>query len=173
MVVISYNHGFDIPANEPRRAFYNNPIYPTVVFDGTDVVFEPNPDAYDSVFAGHIRFAKSSAPAYNLMLSGSVTQSNAIVNIKITPVDTIHHESTYAFLAVCEDSLRGILSSSFFYNYVIQQLYSFPISLFLTDSLDTTITFTHTIAPVNLRTVLFVQQLSSQKILQAVEKRFN
>lgn len=172
LVIISYNHDFDIPTNESRRQFYtvSLPDEPIVCFDGTDRVFEPNPAAYYTTFNQHIQAAKSVVPSYNLKLSGNATVSNGQLQIKILPADTLQRDSVAAFVAICEDGVRGNLGGSF--NYVIRQFYAFPANISYPDSIDTTVTFSHSI-PINLMSgVLFVQDLNSKKVLQATKTEF-
>jgi len=169
-VIISYHHSFDIPSNAVRRELYENPVYPTVIFDGTDKQFVTDPSLYDSMFNQSIQVAKSSTPLFNLELNGTVTASNGSLSIKISPADTFHYDSVYAFIIICEDSVRGIARD---FNYITRQLYSFPVNLFFPDSMDTTITFIHTIPVEKMRAVLFMQNLNTKKVLQAVGKKFN
>jgi hypothetical protein len=169
-VIISYNHAFDIPESEARRQLYDMPVYPTVVFDGTDKQFISDPSLYDSLFNQSIQVAKSAAPLYNLELNGMATPSTGSLSIKIWPADTLHYDSVYAFVAICEDSLRGIVRD---FNYVARQLYSFPVDLFFPDSIDTMITFSHTTSPDKMRAVLFIQKLDTKNVLQAIGKKFN
>lgn len=172
MVIISYNHSFDIPENEIRRQLYTValPDEPIIYFDGTDRVFEPNPFAYDSTFNQHIQVAKSVTPVYNLNLDGSATSNTGNLHIKITPADTLHRDSVNAFVAVCEDSVAGDLGGLF--NYVVRQLYTFPVILTYPDSLDTIINFTHSIPVDKMTGVLFVQDMNTKKVLQAIKSKF-
>ncbi|MEO0082965.1 MAG: hypothetical protein ABIK33_01065 [candidate division WOR-3 bacterium] len=172
MVIVSYNHSIlpTLPEIALRQQFYGIASYPTVVFDGTDVVFEPNPNAYDSVYTQHIHVAKSVVPNYNLKLFGYAGNNTGELQIKISPADTLRHDSVYAFVMVCEDSVRGSMGG--YFNYIIRQFYSFPINLFYPDSFDTTITFSHSIPTNKMRGVLFVQDVGSKKVLQAIKTNF-
>lgn len=171
-MIISYNHSIlpVLPQIEERKEYYGIPIYPTLNFDGTDVVFEPNANAYDTTFNQHIQTARSAIPVYNLELNGTATASSGNLHVKIAPADTFQYDSVYAFVAVCQDSVRGDLGGWF--NYVIRQFYQFPISLMFPDSLDTTLTFTHSIPVDKMRGVLFVQNLQTKKVLQAIKTEF-
>jgi hypothetical protein len=160
----------ELPQIEERVLYYIAQPFPTLVFDGTDKVFEPNSNAYDTVFNQHIQIAKSAAPVYNLTLNASATSSNGTLNINISPADTLYHDSVYAFVAVCEDSANGDLGGIF--NYVIRNFYTFPVNLIFPDELDTTITFSHSIPVDKMRGVLFVQDVHSKKVLQAIKKQF-
>ena len=171
-MVISFNHSCppELPQIEERVLYYIAQPYPTVVFDGTDKVFEPNINAFDTVYNQHIQAAKSIAPIYNLTLNGSVTSNTGTLHINISPADTLQHDSVYAFVAVCEDSAAGDMGGIF--NYVIRNFYSFPINLIFPDELDTTITFSHSIPVDKMRGVLFVQDVHNKKVLQAIKKHF-
>ncbi|MCX8014966.1 MAG: hypothetical protein N2748_03005, partial [candidate division WOR-3 bacterium] len=130
----------------------------------------PNPNAFDSVYSQHIQIAKSVVPNYNLKLSGTASIGTGELQIKISPADTLRHDSVYAFVVVCEDSIRGSLGD--YFNYVIRQFYSFPINIFYPDSFDTTFTFSHSIPINKMRGVLFIQNLASKKVLQAIKTNF-
>jgi hypothetical protein len=143
---------------------------PTLVFDGTDMVREENIDAYYSTFLQHFLIAKSTAPLYNLSLNGVVSTNSGTLHVKVMPADTLYHDSTNAVVVICQDSVQGMLGPQ---NWIASQFYTFPVSLFYPDSLDTTITFTHSI-PVNKITgVLFMQDLNSKKVLQATKIKFS
>jgi hypothetical protein len=88
------------------------------------------------------------------------------VQIKITPADTLAHAFCQAFVAICQDSLPGN------FNYVLRQLYSFPVNLVYPDSLDTTIVFTHSIPINKMNSVLFMQDMNTKKVLQATKTKF-
>ncbi|MEO0074652.1 MAG: hypothetical protein ABIK31_00885 [candidate division WOR-3 bacterium] len=172
IVIVSYNHSVqpELPQIQERMNYYNILAYPTVVFDGTDVVFENNPNAYDTVFNQHYIVAKSIVPSYNLELTGSVTVNSGQLHLKIGAADTIRHDSVYAFIAICEDSIRGDLGGTF--NFVVRQLTTIPINVSYPDSLDTIINFNHNIAPPKMRGVVFLQDRQSKKILQAIKTKF-
>ena len=159
-----------LPQIAERKQYYDIPIYPMLVFDGTDVLFEPNLNAYDSVFNQHIQVAKSFAPIFNLSLEGNATPSSGNLHIKITPADTLHHDSVFAFVTVCEDSVLGDMGGRF--NFVIRQFYTFPIDFVYPEELDTTITFSHSIPIDKMRGVLFVQDVHTKKVLQAIKSKF-
>lgn len=170
-MIISYNHSFSpvLPEIEERKQYYGVQLYPTVVFDGSDVVFEPNPNAYDTTFNQHIQAAKSVTPIYNLHLNAFATSTTGTLEIAIVSADTLHHDSVFAFVTVCEDSITGLVGT---FNYVIRQFYTFPINLFYPDSLDTTITFSHSMPVNKMRGVLFMQDMHSKKVLQAIKSMF-
>jgi len=158
-----------MPEYFARHQLYGNPATPTVVFDGTDIVFEPNPDVFDSVFNQHIVVARSFVPSFNLNLTGSATASSGNLHIKINPADTLYHNSVFAYVAICEDSIAGMMRA---FNYVVRKLYSFPVNLFFPDSLDTIINFTHSIPVNKMSGALFIQDMNTKKILQAIKTRF-
>lgn len=171
-MITSYNHTVQpvLPQIQERMNYYSVQLYPTVVFDGTDVVFEPNANAYDTTFNQHIQTAKSFVPTYNLELNGTASSISAQLQIKISPADTLPHDSIYAFVTICEDSVIGDLGGRF--NYVIRQFLTFPVNLFYPDSLDTVINFSHSIPINKMRGVVFVQDIHSKKVLQAIKTNF-
>lgn len=162
-----------------RKAFYSIPLPPiipdaTVCFDGTDKVIVDSPgfppeSTYYQVYAQHIISAKSYPPAYNLSLNGSATSNSGNLNLKILPADTLIRNSVLAFVAICEDSVSGMTKD---FNYVVRKLFSFPVNLVYPDSLDTVITFQHSISQNRMTGVLFLQDMNTKKVLQAVKTRF-
>ena len=145
-------------------------LSPTLVFDGTDVAFEPNQNAYDTTFNQHIQAAKSVVPIYNLSLEGTATNNTGSLHVRILPADTLVHDSVYALIAICQDSVIGDLGG--IYNYTVKGLSSFPVNIFYPDSMDTTIIFSHS-APIDkLRAVLFMQDMHSKKVLQTTKYEF-
>jgi hypothetical protein len=170
LAIISYNRTFS-PAeiDTVRSNVYQNPVVPTLVVDGTDKVFESNINAYESTFTSHIRVAQSITPIFNLHLEAQATTTIGDLEIKIVAADTVPNDTILAFVAVCQDSIHGLAKD---FNYVCQKLYSFPVYLSYTDSLDTIINFIHSM-PVNKMTgVLFVQDINTKKVLQAIKTKF-
>jgi hypothetical protein len=135
-----------------------------VIFDGTDRVFESNPDMYFTVFNQHIIAAKADTPLFNLTFSASSTADSTYLQIKIVATDTIPNDLIHAFIAITEDSIHGM---SKHFNYVCEQMESFEVNLVYPDSLDTTIVFTPAIPISRRRAVLFVQDMDTKKILNA------
>ncbi len=170
MAIISYNHTQgNVAAIDPRLNFYGRPIYPTVIFDGTDEVFEPNSNVYFTTYNDHIIAAKSITPEFNLDLTATATQNAGNIEIQIVTADTITGGDMIAYAVICEDSLPGMLGP---FNYVCQQLYTFPVDLVYPDSLDTNIVFNHALQVDQMTAVVFVQDTTSKKVVQAITKRF-
>lgn len=180
MVVISYNYSFTpIEIDTARKAFYSIPLPPTVpeatiCFDGlgpyvVDAPGFPPESTYYQVYNQYIITAKTRPPAYNLSLTGSVTSTTGRLHLKILPADTLVRTSVYTFIAVCEDSVPGFEKN---FNYVIRKLYKFPISLVYPDSLDTIINFQHSISPAKMTGVVFLQDIRTKEVLQAIKTRF-
>jgi hypothetical protein len=169
---VSFNHTFS-PATitDPRSELYGFPVYPTVVFDGTDEVFEPNPDAYFTTYNDHMIAAKTDTPKYNLELTATATANAGNIQLRIVTADTIPDDLIMAYAAICQDSIPGIFLPDPF-NYVCQQLHSFPIDLVYPDSLDTTIVFNHSIPVERMWAVVFVQDMDTKKIMHAITKQF-
>jgi hypothetical protein len=175
LVIISYNHTFDIPENITRRQWYLGQTfsYPKLIVDGVvvpiDVPSYPPESSYYTTYNQHIVSAKSYVPGYNLYLDGTATSSSGNLHIKIVPADTLHRDSVYAFVAVCEDSVLGDLGSRF--NFVCRKFYSFPINIVYPDSFTTSINFSHSIPIGKITGVLFVQNLNTKEVLQAIKTK--
>jgi len=171
LVIVSYNYTFDT-IGDSRRSFYQvlQSDDPIVIFDGTDAVVPgPNTNAYVTTFITHINVAKSALPSFNLRLNASASSNTGSMQISILPTDTLSHPLCQAMVEICEDSVSGISKD---FNYVVRQIYSFPINITFPDSLDTTITFSHSIPVAKMNGVLFVQDMSTKKILQATKAKF-
>jgi len=170
LAIISYNHTFSSQAViGPRDSLYLSPIYPTAIFDGTDEVFEPDPSAFFTTYDAHIVAAKADTPSYNLNLTATATVNAGDLQIRIVTADTIPSGQMIAYVAICQDSLRG-LSKNF--NFVCQQMYNFPVDLAYPDSLDTVITFDHALPVDKMRAVVFVQDMNTKKIMHSITKQF-
>jgi hypothetical protein len=156
---------------DQRRTFYQilTQDDPMVIFDGTDPVFEPNPSAYITTYTAHISAAKSIAPSFNLNLSAVASVNTGSLQISILPADTFLHLSCRAFVEICQDSVLGVSKD---FNYVARQIYSFPVNIVYPDSLDTTIVFTHSIPIEKMNGVLFIQDINTRKVLQAIKAKF-
>ena len=154
---------------DPRLDFYNRPIYPTVIFDGTDEVFEQNPNAYFTTYDAHIVVAKSDTPHFNLELTATATANAGNVQLKIVTADTIPAGPKIAYVVICQDNIPGMLG---LFSYVCQDLYDFPMSLVYPDTLDTNIVFSHNIPVDQMTAVVFVQDTTSKEVMQAITKQF-
>ncbi len=91
--------------------------------------------------------------------------------MRIITADSIPEDLVLAFVAICQDSIPGVLIQRDF-NYVCQQLENFPLDLVYPDSLDTTITFSHAIPVDHMRAVVFIQDMDTKEILHAITKEF-
>ena len=173
LAVISYNHTFCPAAIVDQRSLFYGigiPDYPTVVFDGTDEVFEPNPDAYLTTYGDHIQAAKADTPQYNLELTATATPNTGTLQLTIVTADTIPAGDMLTHIAICQDSIHGALLP--FFNYVCQQLHSFPLDLVYPDTLDTNIIFNHGLPVEHMRAVVFIQNMDSKKVMHAITKDF-
>jgi hypothetical protein len=158
-----------------RSSFYGSPIYPTAFFDGTDEVFEQDPNAFITTYNAHIYAAKANTPIYYFELTAAATTITGDVQVTIATTDTMPEGQMFAFVAICQDSVRGILKD---FNYVCQELYSFPLDLVaIPDTLDTvyfdtTITFNHAMPIDKMRAVVFVQNMDTKEIMHSATKQF-
>jgi hypothetical protein len=173
LAIISYNHTFS-PVNiqNERESLYGISVlnYPTIVIDGTDEVFESNPDAYLTTYNSHIQAAKADTPQYNLELTTTATQNAGNMQLRIITTDSIPAGNILTYVAICQDSIPGFASPSF--NYVCQQLFSFPLDLVFPDTLDTTIVFSHSVPVEQMTAVIFIQNMDTEKVMHAITKHF-
>lgn len=149
--------------------YYGSPLYPTSIFDGTDEVFEPNPDLYFETYSQHIVAAKADTPLYNLELTATATTNTGSLQLKIITADTIPDNQILAFVAISQDSVHGLLKE---FNYVCLQLENFAVDLVYPDTLDTTIIFNHAIPVDQMRAVVFIQDMDTKAVLSAIASEF-
>jgi hypothetical protein len=144
------------------------------IFDGTDVVFESQMNAYDSVFAQHVDVARGYQPLFNLYIeSATATPSTADLAVRIVTADTIPEDEIALFYTITEDSLPpyGVPPFMTFYR-VCRQQYSFPLSLAYPDSIVDTLSFSHAIPADKMKAVVFVQDITTKEVLQSVITSF-
>lgn len=154
-----------------REVFYNTGLaVPFVIFDGTNVVWEQNPANYDSVFRQAIEVARTTPPYFNLYINdATASPSTGNLDITIITADTIPQGEMIAYVAILQDSLPGAYTT--FYK-LCQELYTIPLELAYPDTLDTVLTFAHTI-PVNyMSAVVFVQDTLSKEVMQTIRSPF-
>lgn len=170
IAIVSYNHTYCDPAVfSERDSLYGTPIWPTAIFDGTDQVFEQDPSAFITTYTSYITAAKADTPRYNLDLTATATANAGDLQIMIITTDTIPAGQMLVFAAICQDSVRGFLKD---FNYVCEELYRFPIELSYPDTLDTAITFNHTMPIDKMRAVVFVQNMDTKEIMHSATKQF-
>ncbi len=169
LAIISYNETFISAEVHERLDYYGNPVDPTVIFDGDDEIFVEDPGSFVQTYEQHITAAQADTPSFNFGITATASDSSGTVWLHIGPTDTLSEGSLMAFVAICEDSVDGVLKD---FNYVCRYLYEFPINLSFPDSLDTTIVFTNTLNPTKMRAVAFVQDLDTKKVMQAITKKF-
>lgn len=166
--MISYHVGQTYQSTEARERedFYDTGLAtPFVIFNGTYVAWEQNPSNYDSVFTENIEAARTQPPYFNIYVdSAYASPSTGTFDLRIITADTIPEGNVVGFIAVLEDSLPGAYTE---FMHVCRALYQFPVTLVYPDTLDTTITFSHSIPPHNLKTVVFIQDLDTKEVMQA------
>jgi len=162
---------YNNPAADEREAFYNTGLAPWYVFfDGPDVVWEPDPGKYDSLFAARIEIARTATPYFNLYINNATASpSTGSIDLTIVTADTIPDDEIIAYVAILQDSLPGAYTT---FMYICQELYSFPVELTYPDTFDTIITFSHAIPVQNMKTVVFVQDIDTREVMQSIISPF-
>jgi len=173
LVVISYHpyNTYQNPVAVAREAFYNTGLPPPyVIFDGTIVAWEQNPADYDSVFRHAIEVARTVIPYFNLYINNATASpSTGNLGFTIITADTIPEGEIIAYVAILQDSLPG---SYITFQKVCQELYAFPLELTFPDTLDTALTFAHTIPVDKMSAVIFVQDTLSKEVMQSIGSSF-
>ena len=171
LAVICYHVHFEYstPEAEERWAFYDSVIIPSVVFDGTEKVFVEFPP-FEEIYRDYIDLARGVTPYFNLYISNATASPDTgSINLRIVTADTIPDDEIVAFVSILEDSLPG--SYGTFY-HVCRYLYQFPVTLTYPDSFDTTIIFSHNIRVDKMSTVVFIQDMDTKEVLQAIIEKF-
>jgi len=160
LALIAYNSDFtDSVFENMRKKLYEPFSEPQFIVDGTKITT----DSIMSIYTSSIDAARSYIPSFNLTLDAQGTATDGSVTIKILNVDSsLVMDSIFTIIAVCQDSVEGILKHGF--NYVCRSLFSFPISVPYADSTDTTLTFTHAYPLEKLHAVAFIQNLKQSSI---------
>ncbi len=170
IAIVSYNHTFgNLAVINLRDSLYSTPVYPTAVFDGTDEVFELDPNLFITTYTAHIMAAKADTPSYNLDITATATPTAGDIAITIVTADTIPAGQMIAYAAVCQDSIRGFTRD---FNYVVQEMFSIPLDLAYPDTLDTVITFSHALPVDKMRAVVFVQNMDTKKVMGSIIRHF-
>ncbi|MCX7994674.1 MAG: hypothetical protein N3A65_02725 [candidate division WOR-3 bacterium] len=173
LVVVCYHASgpYMIPKAKEREDFYNTGYTePFVVFDGTDAVFEPDPNKYDSIYNIHYQLARTNTPYYNLTIDSAITEpSIARFKLKIVAADSIPSGEINAFVAITEDSLRGAYGT--FYR-VCRALYEFPVELQYPDSMIKYFEFSHNIPASKMRATVFIQNKGTKEVMQTISTKF-
>jgi len=114
--------------------------------------------------------AKADTPTYNIELTPTATAAAGNMEITVVTADTLPAGQMIAYAAVCEDSIPGIFKRE--YNYVVQEMFDFPIALVYPDTLDTVITFTHSLPVDKMHAVFFIQNMDTKEIMHSATKKF-
>lgn len=176
MAIISYNTDFvDSSIANLREHFYQVGFdHPSLWADG---IKAPGDDS--TAFVGTINTARSVPPKFNITLTAQATASDGSIELNVITVDSFMTadsfqtaDSIYAFIAVCQDSVHGNQKD---FNYICRRLYFFPIAVPYPDTLDTTISFTHSFPVDKLHAVSFIQTLvnTSKTVYQAATVHFS
>jgi len=108
-------------------------------------------------------------PFFNLEITATADSAFGNVDLRFVTADTLPENNILGCLAICQDSVDGNLKN---FNYVCFQFFSFPLNLVYPDTLDTTITFSHSLLVNKLRAVAFTQNNDTKEILQAITTKF-
>lgn len=172
LAVICY-HTYDpyaLPAAYDRLDYYDLSSYATqVVFDGTDINEGYIPIHFREEFEQSIDSARTLLPKFVLLLDAHTNATSGTVGMSIIPCTDIPNGDINVFLCICEDSLDGYFGS---YRRVVRDLYQFPLVITPTDTFDTTIFFSHDFSLSKMSAVVFIQDLDTREILQAIFRGF-
>ena len=128
------------------------------------------PTHYREEFERSIDSARTVLPEFAFMLDAHASVSQGTVNTNIIPCTETPRGDINVFLCVLEDSLDGWYGS---YRRVVRDLYQFPLVITETDTFDTMIIFPHDYSPGNMSTVVFIQNLDTREVFQAISCRFD
>ncbi len=161
---------YESTAAQERHLFYDEPIIPTVVFDGTTQVFLEFPP-FTEVYRQVIDIARGSPPYFTLYISdANASQTVGSFNLRIVTADTIPDtDDIVTFITILEDSLPGSYGT---FNHVCRDQFHFPVNLVYPDSLDTTIVFQHAIPVDKMKTVVFIQNVETEEVMQTIISSF-
>jgi hypothetical protein len=173
LMLVSYHVGqtYENPIALQRQAFYDtNLIVPYVIFDGTIIVWEESPSAYEERFSAAFNVARSATPLFNITIDNAVTSSTqGSFDLELVPTDTLPEDDIHAYIAICEDSLPGSYTT---FMCLCRDMQDLTLDLVYPDSLFETIIFTHTIEANRLSAVVFIQDLDTKEVMQASMTRF-
>lgn len=172
MVVCYHISGqYMIPEAQEQKDFYNTGFAPPfVVFDGTDAIWDQSPPNYDSVYKQHYKIARIKQPYFNLSIDSAITQpSQGSFNLKIVTADTIPEGEIKAFIAITQDSLHEAYTTLY---WVCRALYEFPLILTYPDSITQHFEFNHNIPASKLRATVFIQNMTTKEVMQAITTKF-
>jgi hypothetical protein len=157
-----------------REAFYDtNLATPYVVFDGTNIVVEPNPSTYETRYTEAYNVARTVIPLFNINVdSASASSSQGSFDLQIVAADTIPDDEIHAFIAICEDSLDAFGDTILFFMYVCRDLQEMTLDIDYPDTLDQKILFSHAIDVNKLSAIVFIQDMDTREVMQSVKVRF-
>ncbi|MBN2619986.1 hypothetical protein JXB22_02760 [candidate division WOR-3 bacterium] len=171
--MISYHVGqtYANQVAQQREAYYEpSVVVPFAIFDGTNVVWEGNPTAYEDVYTEAFTIARTVTPLFNITITDpvtSVTQAN--FKLELVPTDTLPDDEVCAFIAICEDSLPGAYTT---FMHLCRGLQEIPLSIAYPDTMNESVIFSHTIEAQRLSAVVFIQDVDTKEILQSAMTRF-
>lgn len=171
--MISYHVGqtYANQVAQQRETYYETGVViPFAIFDGTNVVWEGNPTAYEEVYTEAFNVARTVTPLFNITIENPVTSATqASFDLELVPTDTLPDDELCAFIAICEDSLPGAYTT---FMYVCRDLQELPLSVIYPDTVIEPVVFSHAIETPRLSAVVFIQDVDTKEIFQSAMTRF-
>lgn len=156
---------------QDRETYYETgEVIPFVIFDGSQVVWESSPSAYESRYTEAFEIAQTVTPLFNITITNPVTSATqGSFDLELVPTDTLPEDEIHAFVVICEDSLPGAYTT---FMYVARYVQELTLDVAYTDTFLQTVTFTHNITPHNLSVVVLVQDMDTKEVMQSMLTRF-
>jgi len=154
-----------------REAFYaTGEVNPFVIFDGSNVVWEQSPYAYEDRYTEAYNIARTVTPLFNITIDNPISSATqGSFDLELVPTDTLPDDEIHAFIAICEDSLIGAYIN---FMFVCREMQELILDLAYTDTLQQTVIFSHNIELDKLSAIVFVQDMDTKEVMQSVMTRF-
>jgi hypothetical protein len=140
--MISYHVGqtYVNQVAQQRETYYEpGVVVPFAIFDGTNVVWEANPNAYEDVYTEAFTIARTVTPLFNISIADPVTsETQASFELELVPTDTLPDDELCAFVAICEDSLPGAYTT---FMHLCRDLQEIHLSIVYPDTLNEPVVF--------------------------------
>ncbi len=174
MVVVFYhiNGTYSNEYSTQREMYYSTGLStPYVIFDGVNVVWEPNPGLYHEVYERQFLAARDTLPYFTLEVEGNASSVGSTMNIRAIALQNIHPGDIQIFAAILEDSL---LSNYGYHNRVCRFIIEIAKKTGITypDTINTHVSFKHNISLDKMSAAVFIQNTSTKQIMQSAIVRF-